>query len=75
MSGKGAAELTAAGKNYTFSDLALACEAAAAAAATDLPDILPAASVSEEFAAGKDPSYGSRYRAGAAVYVFCGHYS
>ena len=52
MSGKGAAELTAAGKNYTFSDLALACEAAAAAAATDLPDILPAASVSEEFAAG-----------------------
>ena len=52
MSGKGAAELTAVGKNYTFSDLALACEAAAAAAATDLPDILPAASVSEEFAAG-----------------------
>lgn len=52
MSGKGAAELTAAGKSYTFSDLSLACEAAAAAAAADLPDILPAVPVSEEFAAG-----------------------
>ena len=52
MSGKGAAELTAAGKSYTFSDLALACEAAAVAAAADLPDILPAVPVSEGFAAG-----------------------
>lgn len=62
----GAVELTAAGKSYTFSDLALACGEAAALSLRDLPDILPAADPSEIFSARVELLHGqyrSRLRA------------
>ena len=42
-------EWAAFGKTYSFADLAQACEAAASASLSDLPDILPAAEPSKAF--------------------------